>query len=282
MTNEVSLDWAGFWIGHPATLLPFHGFIEPFGVDEDMGVVLDESLGGGVRAAVPRHRPLRSWSIDLPKVYPRDVKNLRTLVTATLPPWQLVTPEAQAGNILTPERSVMLDQDLPAGGAWPIADGDWTATVRLNPSAAFSRRARVTIGPAPTPPVWTGRKVTVGLLAGTNAQGGGYALLRWLDAAANQIGADVQGNAVQGMDALRHSTVTGTPPAGAVACQILADYLEVIAEPQVTWTDGPVEWSPGAGVDNVVLMSMPRTILTARDGQVLQDVSFTAQEVGPA
>ena len=286
--NDVDLSWAGFWLGHPASLLPFHGFISPYSVDDDDDVKITKGMGGGVRARVPRDRPSRSWDIELPTVYPRDVANLRTLLTATLPPYQLVTPEAQVSNVLTPEQSTMSSLIQPSsglglGGWWPVA-GEYEgggALARLNPSAAFGALASVFVGPFAIPPVWTGRQVTASVWLATARAAGARVSLQWLDAAGSQTTGVVGGNYVSGMDGLRRSTATGAPPAGAVAGRLYIQYAEVIAQPQVTWTDEPTEWDVGAGADRVVVHGLSRSILTARPGQVLQDVSFTATEVGP-
>lgn len=283
MSNDVDLSHAGFWMGHPGTLLPFHGFVSPFSVDEDDGVVVERGMGGGVRARVPRNRATRSWDIELPTVYPRDIRHLKALLTATLPPYVLVTPEAQVSNVLTPERSVLSDSSLALGGWWPIVGEHQGggALARLNPSAAFGNAAVVQIGPAPIPPVWTGRKVTVAVLTATARAAGAEVGIRWLDAAGGPVGATVWSTARTGMDGLRWLTATGTPPAGAVACRLSVYYAEVIAQPQITWTDSPTEWDVGAGVDQVVITNFSRSILNTRGNQVLHDISFTAQEVGP-
>ena len=172
---------------------------------------------------------------------------------------------------------------LSLGGWWPIAGEHQGggALARLNPSAAFGNAAVVQIGPAPIPPAWTGRKVTATVLTATARASGAEVGIRWLDAAGGPVGATVWSTARTGMDGLRRLTVTGTPPAGAVACRVGVYYAEVIAQPQVTWTDSPTEWDVGAGVDQVVITNLSRSILNTRGNQVLHDISFTAQEVGP-
>ena len=284
--NDVDLAHAGFWLGHSGTLLPFHGFVESYDVDDEDDVVIQRGMGGGVRARVPRTRAPRTWDIDLPTVYPRDVKHLKTLVTATMPPYVLVTPEAQVSNVLTPERSTLQDTspELALGGWWPIAGGGGDgALVRLNPSAAFGNAAPVHINPAPIPPLWTGRSVTVSVFVATAREAGVQVGLGWYDATGTRLSTEwspAEG-APTGMDGLRRVTTTGKPPAGAAACGLIVYYAEVLAQAQVTWTDGPTEWDVGAGVDKVVLHGLSRTIRSARPGHVLHDVSFTATEVGP-
>lgn len=285
--NDVDLSHAGFWMGHPGSLLPFHGFVEPLGVKDSDDVVIQKGMGGGVRGRVPRFRAGRSWDVKLPTVYPRDVRHLRTLVTALLPPYQLVTPEAQVSNVMTPEQSLLNantsgSASLSLGGWWPIA-GEHTgggALARLNPGAAFSNVSNVWTTPVPVPPVWTGRSVTASAWLATNATDGARIFLQWLDATGSMLSGTGSGT-VKGMDGLRRVTVTRTPPAGAVACRINFAYAEVLAQPQITWTDGPTEWDVGAGVDRVLIHGLSRSVLNARGNQVLQDISFTATEVGP-
>lgn len=223
----------------------------------------------------------------MPEAHADDVAHVRSLMTSTLPPYQLVTAEAQVSNVLTPERSVMSDSNpaLSLGGWWPIA-GEYQgggALARLNPSAAFGNQAPVYIGPAPVPPVWTGRNVTASVLVATARVGGAQVGLQWLNAAGGLVSTRWSA-AVTGMDGLRRVTATGTPPAGVVACKLLVYYAEVIAQPQVTWTDAPVEWTVGNGADAVVITDLSRdTELAVPDDRNLRrgDYSLNLTEVGP-
>src|SRR5690606_34482078 len=102
----------------------------------------------------------RTWSIDVPDAHWDELSHVEHLLAATLGPYQLVTAKAQVSNVLTPERSVMTDLALGLGGVWPLEGGEYATTVRLNPSAAFGAQGLVRVGPAPVPPVFTGRPVT--------------------------------------------------------------------------------------------------------------------------
>lgn len=281
------------WIGHPGAL----GWIVDRGeesVEDQIDARTKTSMGGGVRARVSRVRPLRSWSLQIPDAHADEVAHLRSLATSTLGPYQLVTAHAQVSNVLTPERAEMMSLITPSAGlglagGWPIASesgGGWTTSGRVNPAANGGAQGVVRVGPAPTPPWHTGRKVTVSALLGTSRAGGAYVVLDWLDAAGAQIGTGVAGNAVTGMDALRRSTVTAVPPWGAVACRIGIVYAEVISRPQVTWTDAPVEeWSPGEGADRVVVTGSSRqTSMAVPDNYALRRSthSFTLLETGPS
>ncbi len=277
------------WIGHPGSL----GWIVDRGeesVEDEIVTSESRSMGGGVRLAVSRDRPSRSWAFSIPESHSDEVSHIRTLLTATLPPYQLVTSDAQVSNVLTPERSTMQSLITPSAGlgmagGWPKADGTWTTITRTNPAAAGGAQGLVRVGPAPTPPIWTGRKVTVSEWLATARAGGAYIILDWLDAAGAQIGSGVFGNSVTGLDMLRRSTVTATPPWGAVACRIGTLYAELIGEPQVTWTDAPIpEWSIGEGADRVHIAASSRsTSMTIPDEYALRrkDYSFTLREVGP-
>lgn len=228
----------------------------------------------------------------MPDAHADDVAHVRSLMTATLPPYQLVTAEAQVSNVLTPEQSTMSSLIQPSaglglGGWWPVA-GEYEgggALARLNPSAAFGNSASVFVGPFAIPPVWTGRKVTASVMVATARAAGAGVALQWLDAAGAQVSGAVGGTFVSGMDGLRRSTATGTPPAGAVAGRLLIQYAEIIAQPQVTWTDAPIpEWSPGNGADRVVITGLDRdTELQVPDSRNLRraDYSLSLTEVGP-
>ena len=276
------------WIGHPGSLGP----IVDYGmesVQDDVEMQVSTSMGGGRRVAVSRTRPARSWSMSIPNAHADDIGHVRTLLAATLPPYQLVTAHAQVSNVLTPERSVMSDLITPSAlgmaGALVKEDGSWATITRTNPAAAGDAVGLVRVGPAPTPPVFTGRPVTISCQLATNNSAGAYVILDWLDAAGAQIGSGVNGNAVTGMDMLRRSSVTATPPAGAVALRIGVAYAEVLAEPQVTWTAAPIEeWSIGEGADRVVISgSSTDTSMAVPDRYALRrsDYSLTLLEMGP-
>lgn len=225
----------------------------------------------------------------MPSAHADELASVRSLLTATLPPYVLVTAEAQVSNVLTPERSTMTSLLLPSaglglGGAFPLEGGAYSTVTRLNPSAAFGNMAAVRVGPCPVPPTWTGRTVTVSAWVATARAAGALVVLQWLNAAGVAISGAVNGSSVTGMDVLRRSTASGVPPAGAVACRVEIQYAEIVAQPQVTWTDGPVEWSPGNGADRVVITGLDRdTELQVPDSRHLRRASYSLNltEVGP-
>ena len=173
---------------------------------------------------------------------------------------------------------------LGMAGSWPLEGGERSVVTRTNPNAMFGNSAIVRVGPAPTPPVWTGRAVTASAWPGTARAAGAQVYIEWLDAAGSPLSFSY-GDYVTGMDVLRRSTVTATPPAGAVACRIVIRYAELIAQPQVTWTDHPIEeWSPGNGADMVVVTGLSRdTEFAVPDQYALRrgDYDIKFQEVGP-
>lgn len=275
------------WIGHPGSLHPIIDFGEE-SVSDDIVQSVEVDMDGTRHVRVSRHRPLRSWRLAVPNAHADQIAPLRALLTATLPPYVLITADAQVSNVLTPERSVMSDLITPSAlgmaGAWPKEDGTWATITRTNPSAMFGAIGEVRVGPAPTPPVFTGRTVTVSCQLATARAAGACVALDWLDAAGAGM-SYVQGNYVTGMDKLRRSTASGVPPAGAVACRITISYAEIIAEPQVTWTDAVIpEWTVGNGADQVVISDHSRsTSMAAPDSRNLRRGShdISLMEVGP-
>lgn len=273
---------AGFWIGHPGALYHVHGVVSPYGIEEESEPVLTKSLGGGVRARTPRARAHRAWKVDIPDVFPQDVANLRTLLTATMGPYVFVDPWAQKTNLLTPEESVLSSVAAPAeglaygGGGWRLVGlpDQWVPVTRSNPSAGVVR-----VGHAPVPPAWASRTVTASCwLAGTDAQ----VRMDWLDGSGNRITPSAFGSQVSGMDGLRRSVASGMPPWGCESVQITALNAEVLAQAAVTWTDAPTPWDVGNGVQRVIISGLSRSISRASDAYRMHDLSFTVTEVGPA
>ena len=279
-----------YWIGHPDTLLPLRGARGSLSVEADEGVTFQTSMSGVVRARVRRKRAPRKWEVSIPAAHPGDIVGLQTLLAATLPPYQWVTPEAQVSNVLTPEQSILSDLIQPSsglahGGWWPLRgvyDGPG-ALSRVNPQAQGGNVAGVFLGPFPVPPAWVGRDVTVAAWLATARTAGARVQLQWLDAAGAQVSGAVRGSFVTGMDALRRSTATGTPPAGAVAGRLYIPYAEVIAQAQASWTPRPVTWVPGNGAMHTVIEEHSHDVRVAAmgRGKRVTDVSFTVREVGP-
>lgn len=278
-----------YWIGPPGNLYPLKDYVGVLEVTDEDTTRTTPLLGGGRQVAVSRTRPLRSWRVTIPGAHFDEVANLRELLTATMPPYSWVDPMAQVTNVLTPEQSVLKATSPALGfsGAWPISGTGGTefATVtRTNPSAAFGNIAPVTIGPGPIPPWWAGRKVTVSSYLATSRSAGAYVVLQWLNAAGAPVGSAVTGNAVTGMDGLRRSVATGTPPPGAATFRFTNNYAEVIGRPAATWTDEAVEWDAGNGATQVYVGEVSRSTEYAAPGdRSLRrvDVSFEVKEAGP-
>ena len=259
------------WIGYPAALVPFAD-LGGTDVTDNFDPKIRTGMGGERRVRLHRIRPPRSWKIDVSSARADDVSNLRSLITSTSGPYQLITADAQVTNVLTPEQATMQDVTLPLGGLapagwWPIVgERSPGALTRDNPSAMFGYEALVSLDSIPAPPVWTGRSVTVSAMLATARSAGARVFLQWRDAAGTLLSdGRVSGNYVTGMDGLRRSTASGKPPAGAVAIRLSIQYAEVIAQPQVTWTDEPTpEWSMGNGADQVVVAGFDQSAVWSR------------------
>ncbi|WP_191564968.1 hypothetical protein [Janibacter melonis] len=280
-----------YWIGYPGNLYPVGDNVGEVGLEHDDEPKITRILGGGISARVNRTRANRTWAVTIPDAEVDDVTNLQALLALGIPSgYAWVTPFAQVTNVLTPEQS-MLRSSSPAlalSGAWPIADTGgqkFAIATRLNPSAAFGNIAPVTVGPCPIPPWWAGRKVTVSSYLATARPQGAYVVLQWLNAAGAPMGTPVQGNAVTGMDGVRRSVATGTPPPGAASCRWTNNYAEVIAQPAGTWTDSPTTWGVGGGAQRVLVHGLRESIgewAVANDqSRIREDVSFIVLETGP-
>lgn len=281
-----------YWVGHPGSLYPLKDYVGQLDIEDDDQPIVQTPMGGGRLVRVRRNRAPRTWQVTIPGAHVDEVKHLRTLLTATLGPYVWVDPHAQVTNVLTPEQSVLKSTSpaIALAGGWPIAGSggtDFATVARVNPAAAGGSQGVVRIGPAPVPPSWANRKVTVSAYLGTSRTAGAYLLLRWLSATGTEVRSPVlseYGNFVTGMDGLRRSVATGTPPPGAATCQIDVFHAEVIAQPAVTWTDDVVEWDVGNGAQRVHIFGTKRSTEHAvpTDRSLRRhDLSFTVMEVGP-
>ena len=275
------------WIGHPASL----GWIVDRGeesVEPQIDVRQGTSMGGGIRVRESRTRPSRAWSFTIPDSHADEVAHVESLIYGALGPYQLVTSRAQVSNALTPDRSLLrstIAGSVSRGGGWPKEDGAWTTFSGANPSAGGGAIGLVRVGPCPIPPIRTARPVTVSAWLGTARAAGARVILEWLDAAGSLLSGGISGNLVTGMDVLRRSTATGTPPWGAVSCRIAVQYAEVLAQPQITWTAAPIpEWSVGQGADRVTITGWSAaTSMSVPDDYNLRrsDHTLTLIEPGP-
>lgn len=275
------------WIGHPGTL---HPIIDSGNIDvsDDHAVQVTENpFSGKRRVRTPRGRAMRTWQLSIPNAHADEIADVRTLLAATMPPWTLVTADAQVSNVLTPEGSVLADATPTLGlaGGWPV-EGRVKPTVftRANPAAGGGALGVVRTGIAAIPPVWTQRPATISILLGTDRSGGARAGIEWLNAAGNPM-ATTWGEFVTGMDMLRRSHATAVVPWGASACRIITQYAEVLSEPQVTWTAAVIpEWSPGNGADRVSISGSQRgtdMAVPERYGLRRSDYSVTLVETTP-
>ena len=225
-------------------------------------------LGRGVR---------RSWSVDYAVEHPRDLAVLDTL-TRWETPLSWVGALAQATNLLTPGMAAMMDASFQGGasarsgaldlGGFPVvawAGGPVGSTVNVTGGANVPVRAGVPV----TFTAWTQRAV-----AGTSVN------LRYSirDATGTAIRTqEVAGPAGAG---LQRAVWTLTPPAGAADMSLWVRNAAVVAAPQFTWTAGAVEYAPGRGVSQVVVLPGSESPLAAHSTQALVAAAYTILEVG--
>lgn len=128
-------------------------------------------------------------------------------------------------------------------------------------------------------PVIPGTPVTVSIWGKRAGQRTSARLSYWFR---DVTGAQVEAATLSGSssDDLVRRSWTLTPPPGAATLSVLIRDAAILALPQVTWTDGPVDWAPGRGVHRVVVVPGSESPIVAHRRQVLTGAAYTILEVG--
>lgn len=128
-------------------------------------------------------------------------------------------------------------------------------------------------------PVIPGTPVTVSVWGKRAGQRTSARLSYWFR---DVTGAQVEAATLSGSssDDLVRRSWTLTPPPGAATLSVLIRDAAILALPQVTWTDGPVDWAPGRGVHRVVVVPGSESPIVAHRRQVLTGAAYTILEVG--
>ena len=231
----------------------------------------------GERIVQLGRRVRRSWSIDYGVEHPRDYAVLDALARWESPlVW--VGALAQATNLLTPEQATLQSAEF-AGGAGARAGLLDVGGMPVVTWAGGPSGGQVNITGDQRVPVRAGVPVTVSIWGQRAAANTSARLSYWFRDA---TGAQVEAETLSGSssDDLVRRSWTLTPPPGAATLSVLIRDAAILALPQVTWTDGPVDWAPGRGVHRVVVVPGSESPIVAHRRQVLTGAAYTILEVG--
>ena len=222
----------------------------------------------------------RTWDLSWGLADPSELAALSGFVSGAwgAGPFHWVPVQAWKHNLLTPREAMLVDH-VPSsfwttGG--PVVAVDGTLAPR---SVIFSlegswRSIFVDIPCIPgTPVTWSADISGDGSLKPS-------LMAVCADAAGDQIGSATEVFADE-YDGLQRVSVTITPPPDAVSFRAGISFrVKRLTRPQVTWTDGPVPYSPGYGCRAAVLDGMSDDLIAANSFGTWSSAQFTVMEVG--
>lgn len=265
-------QWPGFWLGPVGGMVALPGYVGQVGTKSTRGSEFYDLLGGGRVAHQRAGRALRSWSVQIDHSAFEESAPLAELLE-TPGDWWLVTPDARAGNVLTPGQAGRVD--LLPGGQRPTAEGDVVVRSWL---AGGEVRYH---GPVPIVP---GLPVT----GSAWVQGGAQTrvAVEFLDFAGAVVG--TRGTTPTAMPAgvltrLHRVVDLASIPAGAVQARLLIDGPVAYARPAITWTSQVMPWTHGRGASNVYVDGMDtdleRAVIDPASPLRMEGLSFEVEEL---
>ena len=218
----------------------------------------------------------RSWSVDVNGATAGELSALSAFVQGAWGhgPWHWVPVTAQRGNLLTPRESLLLDRADVSGSlaqdAGPVrgSDGSWAPrSVTVSASSGWVALARGV-------PVIPGMPFTFSCdVEGSDPQ----VTAAFYDAAGTAVSAHSQAGSGTSMQRVSVSVVV---PDGAVEAYVgVRSTVTRATRPQVSWTSGPVDWSPGYGCRSAVVDGLSEDLLVANSAGTFSQVGFTVMEV---
>lgn len=253
-------------------------------VEAEDRYTFDRTLEG---KRVGQVRPLgrRSWSLRTSDATtPADVSAVTAFVNGDWGsgPFWFVSADAPHVNLLTPAGSACRElqtgsPNIKLDGPVDLGAAGWSArSIRSDdPFATSGNGAEIYMG-LDVIPVLPGVSVT----ASAWVKGAGSRVrIYWYD---DTFGTPIGGvtGVVEGTAAWSRVHVTGTPPANAVGCRMIALNAERATRPAVTWTSALEGWGDGQGCPKAVVHGAARSLtLTGMNG-TYSNVSYTITEVG--
>lgn len=239
------------------------------------------TLEGVLRAQELPSGP-RSWDVTWNAATPGAAAALQGFTTGAWGsgPWVWVPIQAQHGNVLTPRQSVFLDHE--PGGSWndgpPLAlpDGSWAPRTLVSTMTSaynmFFRDLPVLPGRAVTFTAWV-------LGDGTNVP---QLALSFYDSAGNSLDSGASAfESAPDAHGIHRVSMTRTPPQESVSAAVGVTWrTRRIAQPQVTWTDGPVPYAFGSGCTAAIVDDYQETPLLVTPRASYSEAGFRVMEVG--
>lgn len=218
----------------------------------------------------------RTWDVQWGLADPSEMTPLHAFASGAwgVGPWHWVPVQARVGNMLTPREAQLLE--FVANPVWadggPVRDatGAWQArSISSSLTGIFGQLFRGI-------PAIPGQKITWS----ADVQGDGPALaLGFTNAGGTNFNA-VYGTAPATAGMTRQS-LTVTVPDGAVSVYLgLQPSVSRMTRPQLTWTDGPVPYSPGHGCRAAVIDGVAEDLILATSRATYSSTGFTVMEVG--
>lgn len=238
--------------------------------------VVRSTVEGARRAQIVPGMP-RTWSVDWDLAHPGEGAALQGFTAGAWGPgpWHWVSVQAQHENLLTPREAMLLDYEtsgyLALGGSVHVHGIRSPLSLLHNRASYFTPVFR-------NIPVLPGRALT--WAAEINSSGGvaPRLYLRLLDANGATISNHYGTGAVS--SAVQRVSVTVTPPSNAVSIIAGLDYTTTrMIRPQVTWTDGPVEYGPGHGCRSAIIDAPSSSVLLSTRELSYSNHGFTVMEV---
>ena len=218
----------------------------------------------------------RAWDVSWAISRPSQIAAMSEFVTGAWGhgPWHWVPVQAQSGNLLTPAEAQLLERAVVSTNlvqdAGPVLDaaGEWSPrSVTVTASSGWVSLARGV-------PVIPGRPFTFSCdVEGSDPQ----VTAAFYDAAGTAVSAHSQAGTGSVMQRV---SVSVTVPDGAVEAYVgVRSTVTRATRPQVTWTSGPVPWSPGYGCRAAVVDGVSEDLLAANRFGTYSQVGFTVLEV---
>lgn len=277
------------YMGNPGALVPFPGGGVSGGslsVDDGDQYTFQTSAEGTVYA---QRRPTangsaRTWSVSLQALPASDYAPMVGLVRGVygIGPWWWITPDAQAGNLLTPAVSLLDASVTPPTGYTRIgpvhealeAGGNLLASATWYNAAPGSSWAGIPLS-VPVPP--GGGWVTFSAwLAGTNAALG----MVFQNTAGGQVSTlqrPSPGMTLAGATRVSWSVQITDPSVAQV--RFAGVNATHISQPAISWTQSLMPWDVGEGCVAAVPSGLSRALKRIGDEGPFREPSFTVTEV---